>query len=209
MLGFRVTGINYSSSQTACKLLVITVQHIDNLLAEWYPKIDTFVDLQGVKAIRRVSFCDACVQEAISIQNKSTNVTLPKNDPSSGEASEKETTGTGNDKAVSSAFDVINESDLDSINIVLEQDGEILDPFEKFNTGQDDVNLDDFDLTNEEKELMYEHRQLGKGKLIAFELEEASKLLRENRPLLCPFHLKLDAKNVFPDLVSHSNQQER
>ena len=47
---------------------------------------------------------------------------------------------------------------------------------------------------------MREYRQNAKGSIIAFELEEASKLLRKNIPLVCPFHGKVSLGQIFPDL---------
>ena len=175
---------------------------MDNLLSEWYPKIDTYVDVQGVKAIRRVSFCNQCIQQAVEIKNKSLLDTSKDNvtEETGSELDDCDNAYKGTPFA--SAFDVINEIGIDDVNITQTEDGEINNHFESFNTGQDEVDLSSFDLDEEQYDLMMEHREHGKGKLVAFELEEASKLIRGNQPLLCPFHLKLNQKIIFPDLVS-------
>ncbi|XP_066912686.1 leucine-rich repeat serine/threonine-protein kinase 1-like isoform X2 [Clytia hemisphaerica] len=202
LVGFRVTGTNYASSQTACKLLVITTEHIDNLLGEWYPKIDTFVDLHGIKAIRRISFCDRCLSEAIEIKGRSgSQLSLNEQHYSNGEITGTEVLAETHEVgAFASAYDVLDELGVESVTVRLEEGGEVKSKFDTFNNGQDEVDFGPFDLDEEESDLMTEHRQQGQGKLIAFELEEASKLIRDNKPLLCPFHVQLEAKNVFPDL---------
>ena len=203
LVGFRATGTKSSSFQTAAKLVVLTTEHMDNLLSEWYPKIDTYIDVQGVKAIRRVSFCYQCIQQAIEIKNKSLLDTSKDNvtEETGSELADCDDAFKGTPFA--SAFDVINdEINIDEVDITLTDDGEISNHFESFNTGQDEVDFSPFDLDEEQYDLMMEHREHGKGKLVAFELEEASKLIRGNKPLLCPFHLKLNQKIVFPDLVS-------
>lgn len=202
LVGFRATGTKSSSLQTASKLLVLTTEHMDNLLSEWYPKIDTYVDLQGVKAIRRVSFCHQCIQQAVQIKNKSLLDT--SNENVAEEAGFEVANGADNFKGTpfASAFDVISELSLDEVDITLSEDGEINNRFEKFNAGQDEIDFSPLDLDEEQIEMMIEHRERGKGKLVAFELEEASKLIRGNKPLICPFHLQLNPKIIFPDLVS-------
>lgn len=202
LVGFRAIGTKSSSFQTAAKLLVLTTEHMDNLLSEWYPKIDTYVDVQGVKAIRRVSFCHQCIQQAVEIKNKSLLDTSKKNviEEAGSEVTYNEDDLKG--APFASAFDMINEICVDEVDITLSEDGEINNHFEDFNAGHDEVDFSPFGLNEEEYDLIIEHRQRGKGKLIAFELEEASKLIRGNKPLLCPFHLKLNPKITFPDLVS-------
>ena len=198
-----MTGTNYASCQTACKLLVITTEHIDNLLGEWYPKIDTFVDLHGIKAIRRISFCDKCLSEAIEIKARSgSQLSLNEQHYSNGEITGTEVLDETHEVgAFASAYDVLDELGVESVTVRLEESGEVKSKFDTFNSGQDEVDFGPFDLDEEESDLMTEHRQQGQGKLIAFELEEASKLIRDNKPLLCPFHVQLESKNVFPDLV--------
>ena len=198
LLGFRVTGTKSDSLQTATKLLVLTTEHIDNLLSEWYPKIDTYVDLHGVKAIRRVSFCNECIHQAFQIKNQAAleaSVT-DKNDQL------KEVVGNESNSfgPFATAFDMLEE-DLEGVNIDISEDGEITNHFEGFNTGAEEVDLTAFELDEEQVDLMMEHREQAKGKLVAFGLEEASKLIRDNKALLCPFHLELNSKSVFPDLV--------
>ena len=217
MVGFRVIGTKSSSLQTASKLLVLTTEHIDNLLSEWYPKIDTYVDLQGVKAIRRVSFCHECINQAVQIKSKSTLDTIIQSDHFCEETGVKVANqGEGEVGPFASAFDVVNELSVDGVNelsvdgvhITLSENGEIINNFEDFNTGEDEVDFLPFDLNEEQLDLMAEHRERGKGKLVVFELEEASKLIRDNKPLLCPFHFKLNPKSIFPDLVSFKAFEE-
>ena len=212
LVGFRVINTRTSSPQAACKLLVITAEHIDNLLCEWYPKIDTFVNMQGVKAIRRISFCDRCVGEAVDLKRKSAvSVTSMLSSSLQEENFRQEICGKevedgdyADGVGLCSAYDILDDSEVnvEGVNITFDaENGEVLNHYEFFNTGEDEVNFAAYGLHGEELELMLQHRELGKGKLIAFELEEASKLLRENRSLLCPFHFTVDPKDVFPDLV--------
>ncbi|XP_065648792.1 leucine-rich repeat serine/threonine-protein kinase 1 isoform X2 [Hydra vulgaris] len=65
MVGFRVKSVHYNSQLNACKLLVLTIEHIDTLLAEWYSQLDRFVDPRGLKAVRRVSFCSKCIENGV------------------------------------------------------------------------------------------------------------------------------------------------
>jgi len=166
--------------------------------------------MQGVKAIRRVSLCNRCVAEAVDIKNKSmlnaTILSLPLQDETlRREISGKVVTDDSVDVVgLSSAFDILQEEELNlsGVNITFEENGEVINHYEYFNTGEDEVNFSAYGLNAEELELILEHRKLGQGQLVAFELEEASKLLRNNRPLLCPFHFTVDPRDVFPDLVS-------
>ena len=62
MIGFRVVGVEDSSSRTACHLLVIAIEHIDSLLSEWFSNLDTYTNIQGIKAVRRVGICTDCIK---------------------------------------------------------------------------------------------------------------------------------------------------
>nr|XP_047128450.1 leucine-rich repeat serine/threonine-protein kinase 1 [Hydra vulgaris] len=142
-IGFCVKSVHYNAQLNACKLFVLTIEHIDTLLAEWYPQLDNFIDLHGMNAVRRVSFCSKCIESAIQISNNALR-------------------------------DFLNST---------------------FST--------DFlgDLSEKEiSQLMFIHESK-KDCIVAFELEQGSQYLNENKDLVCPIHNVIDIKTTFPDLV--------
>ncbi|XP_065648790.1 leucine-rich repeat serine/threonine-protein kinase 1 isoform X3 [Hydra vulgaris] len=68
-IGFCVKSVHCNSQLNACKLFVLTIEHIDTLLAEWYPQLDNFVDPHGINAVKRVSFCSKCIESVLQISN--------------------------------------------------------------------------------------------------------------------------------------------
>lgn len=204
-MGFRVIGIKNTSVRPSCKLLVITVEHIDNLLAEWYPKIDTLSNIHGIKAVRRVSFCDQCLQESIEAIQSSER---KKSKSVAGDDLRENVCGRvvmETDNTERSVFtpDVPDEvTGVEDVNISFDEgcgtdDGG--EGSEEVDSGNLDIDV--LNLSREEKDLLRDYRSTAKGQLVAFELEEGSKLLRLNKPLICPFHLEVEPKNIFPDLV--------
>lgn len=190
------------------------------MLAEWYPKIDTCANVHGIKAVRRVSFCDQCLLQSIQKEEKSWKSTRSKsmasNDirdqvcdtsrvvsPDSAPSADDQPQQQQEQRSVFTP-DIPEEvfASADDINISFDSDGEVIVDEEELNSGKDEVDFGSLGLSKEAQELLLEYRANSKGKIIAFELEEASKLLRFNEPIVCPFHLKVEPKNVFPDLVS-------
>ena len=144
MVGFRVKSVHYNSHLNACKLLVLTIEHIDNLLAEWYPQLDRLIDAHGIKAVRRVSFCNKCLQSAILTSNINANT-----------------------NPLFNFFGDLSEDEIEKLKGI-----------------------------NESK----------KKCIVAFELEQGAKNLKESSDLICPFHNDVDIKSIFPDLVSYKNK---
>ena len=62
---FHVIGITHINHQAACRLFVIAIEHMDNLLSEWFPQLDNHINACGV---RRLSFCNLCLDNAIEGQ---------------------------------------------------------------------------------------------------------------------------------------------
>lgn len=203
LVGFRVVGVCEYSSQAATQLLNITVEHIDNLFSEWYPKIDQYTDIHGHKGICRVSFCDKCLRSVIEKDNAKTNnnASKQKGDLEEGLRGHVvlETEGERNVYTPDeTAHRSLNESIDQSFDDGAAKDGNDNE------ADDDDVfeNISEEEYFHEEQyQLLEELRIQAKGCIVAFELEEGSKLLRENKPLLCPFHYKVQFKDIFPDLV--------
>lgn len=202
LVGFRVVGVCEYSSQAATQLLNITVEHIDNLFSEWYPKIDQYTDIHGHKGICRVSFCDKCLRSVIEKDNAKTNnnASKQKGDLEEGLRGHVvlETEGERN---VYTPDETTHRSLNESIDQSFD-DGAAKDGNDN-EADDDDVfeNISEEEYFHEEQyQLLEELRIQAKGCIVAFELEEGSKLLRENKPLLCPFHYKVQFKDIFPDL---------
>ena len=50
--------------QTACELLVLTAEHFDNLMTDWFPDLD-LQNIHGEKSIQRIGLCPDCVAEKL------------------------------------------------------------------------------------------------------------------------------------------------
>ena len=196
------------------------MEHIDNLFGEWFTKLDDYINIQGVKAIQRVSYCQPCLLEAIrNLQpNLNSNVQSDNLESSSfggGYAENNERNvfapdinDSPNQTVHSGSLDENGENDsLSSPRSIFEED----DRGDSSGLGHDaddgggngDDPYKDLNIDEDEKEILRDYRENANGKIIAFELEEASKLLRKSRDLICPFHLSVDFKDSFPDLVSY------
>lgn len=222
LVGFRVVNVSDKSSRAACQILVLAVEHIDNLFGEWFTKLDDYINIQGVKAIQRVSYCQPCLLEAIgnlqpnlnsnfqsnNLQNNSfggvyaenneRNVFTPdiKDLPNQTFHSDSLEDNDENDPLNSSSPKSIFEENDGDHSSGLGHDA-------NDGSGNDDDPYKDLNIDEDEKEMLRDYRENANGKIIAFELEEASKLLRKGRDLICPFHLSVDFKDSFPDLVSY------
>ena len=65
MIGFRVLTVKDTQSMAASQFLTLTVEHIDNLLADWYYGLDSFSDPRGTKGVWRIAPCRKCLEVAI------------------------------------------------------------------------------------------------------------------------------------------------
>ena len=208
MIGFRVVGVKDTSYRTSCQLLVITVEHMDNLLMEWFPKIDQFTNFQGIKAVRRVSFCNMCLLDTLKKTEKKQNPVSQEMDIKknvcgnfvleTGET-ERNVYTPDEEKMRTMSVDSIEDEEETASEEQDKDDEKEQDEDGSIKSGEEPTE-DDY-LDDDEFQLMEEYRQRAKGCIVAFELEEASKLLREKNDLLCPFHYKVDFSNIFPDLV--------
>ena len=60
LVGFRVQDVLDTSLQFAARLLAITVEHIDNLITDWFPGLDTQT-VQGHRLVTRLIPCPKCI----------------------------------------------------------------------------------------------------------------------------------------------------
>lgn len=197
---FRVIGISEDSTKTACQLLVITIEHIDSLFAEWFPKIDCYTNIHGNKAVQRVSFCNECLHQALGKVGKAETSEVHQTELFT--SSRKEVVPDHEKEqmvytAYRSHAASIAES-LDNLSILDEEDATDGSDTESVSS---EIYNDIEGITEEEKALLLEYREMAHGCIIAFELEEASKLLRKNLPLVCPFHYSVSMEKIFPDLA--------
>nr|XP_047128381.1 leucine-rich repeat serine/threonine-protein kinase 1-like isoform X2 [Hydra vulgaris] len=58
----KITSITYDNHLVACRVLVTAVDCIDKLLSDWFSKF-------SVKCVKRVSYCNLCIQSAIEENN--------------------------------------------------------------------------------------------------------------------------------------------
>lgn len=221
VVGFRVVNVSDKSSRAACQILVLAVEHIDNLFCEWFSKLDDYINIQGVKAIQRVSYCQPCLLEAIGnlqpnlnsnvqsdnlesssfggvyAENYERNVFAPDTNDSPNQTVHSDSTDSNdeNDPLNSSARSIFGEDDRGHSSGLGHDAND--------GGGNGDDPYKDLSIDEDEKEMLRDYRKNASGKIIAFELEEASKLLRKGRDLICPFHLSVDFEDSFPDLVSH------
>ncbi|XP_065057929.1 leucine-rich repeat serine/threonine-protein kinase 1-like isoform X2 [Rhopilema esculentum] len=61
---FRVATVKNNFPQTACELLVLTAEHFDNLMTDWFPDLD-LQNIHGEKSIQRIGLCPDCIAEKL------------------------------------------------------------------------------------------------------------------------------------------------
>ncbi|XP_065648693.1 leucine-rich repeat serine/threonine-protein kinase 1 isoform X3 [Hydra vulgaris] len=62
----KITNVTHDNHLVACRVLVTTVDCIDKLLSDWFSKF-------SVKCVKRVSYCNLCIQSAIEENNSQSN----------------------------------------------------------------------------------------------------------------------------------------
>jgi hypothetical protein len=65
-VGFRVKSVSDSNIKTAARFLALTIHHIDTLLEDWYPGLDT-INIYGENLVTRLIPCQKCIKRIISM----------------------------------------------------------------------------------------------------------------------------------------------
>ena len=65
-MAFRVKSVRDSNIQTAARFLALTINHIDTLLQDWYPGLDT-TNIYGENLVTRLIPCQKCIKRIISM----------------------------------------------------------------------------------------------------------------------------------------------
>ena len=66
MTGFRVHDVLDTTLQYAARLLAITIDHIDNLITDWFPGLDTQT-VQGHRLVTRLIPCPKCISSVCGV----------------------------------------------------------------------------------------------------------------------------------------------
>ena len=66
LVAFRVKSVTDSNIQTAARFLSLTIHHIDTLLQDWYPGLDT-TNIYGQNLVTRIIPCHKCIRRIIAL----------------------------------------------------------------------------------------------------------------------------------------------
>ena len=74
MIGFRVRSVTEGRVQPSARLLTIIAEHIDNLITDWFPGLDTLT-VHGYRLVTRLIPCPACITMAAAPSGSSADQT--------------------------------------------------------------------------------------------------------------------------------------
>ena len=69
LIGFKVKSVIDSNLQSAARLVAITVEHMDNLITDWFPGLDN-TTVQGHRLVTRLVPCPKCIMVVCGVEEE-------------------------------------------------------------------------------------------------------------------------------------------
>ena len=99
-VGFRVKSVSDCRLQSAARFLALTVDHIDTLLGDWYPGLDT-TNMFGENLVTRLIPCQKCVNRVISLGSSPSPCRQPRSPGNKRRAEDESCNGDENNQTPS------------------------------------------------------------------------------------------------------------
>lgn len=67
LIGFKVKSVTDCNIQSAARLVAITVEHMDTLITDWFPGLDT-ITVHGHRLVTRLVPCPKCIMAVCGVE---------------------------------------------------------------------------------------------------------------------------------------------
>eukprot|EP00794_Sanderia_malayensis_P000449 gene449-1090_t len=175
---FRLVSVENDRPHTACELLTLTVEHIDNLLFDWFSTFESYQNIHGDKSIRRIGLCPDCLRERIrgGDQHRASRGSC-SNIPNGEDANASES---ANARESANANESANASESTNAS--------------------ESANASESTDARESDQIDKQLKELAQTCINGFDFEEALKCVDDDKPLVCYSHGEIDFKKVFLDV---------